>query len=140
MMSTRYTLLRAAVANLAAPADAQVSYLDRIFPDLADGRSAEGYGNDELALEFDDSFVAVRDMLHYGEIKPSEIAALQSLDDLLTRWSGKGHSDFWARTALFSDPRWETIRLRASEVLALLPDEPRESEYTRNLLGDRDVS
>jgi len=139
-MRTRYTLLREAVANLAAPADAQVVYLDRSFSGLTGGQSAEAYGNDELAMEFEDSFIAVGHMLHYGEIKTSEIDALQSLDDMLSRWSGEKHSDFWARTALFADPRWEAIRLRASEVLALLPDEARESEYTRNLVGERGVS
>ncbi len=47
-MRTRYTLLREAVANLAAPADAQVAYLDRSFSGLTGGQSAEVYGNDEL--------------------------------------------------------------------------------------------
>lgn len=136
-MCTRYTLLREAVANLAAPANAQAAYLDRIFSGLTRGQSADAYGNDELALEFEDCFIAVGHMLHYGEIKTSEIDALQSLDDMLSRWSGEKHRDFWARTALFADPRWEAIRLRASEVLALLPDEARESEYTRNLVGER---
>jgi len=138
-MRTRYTLLREAVANLAAPADAQVAYLDRSFSGLTGGQSAEVYGNDELALEFEDRLIAVGHMLDYGEIKTSEIDALHSLDDMLSRWSGEKHSDFWARTALFADPRWEAIRLRASEVLALLPDEAREGDYTRNFVGKRGV-
>jgi hypothetical protein len=139
-MGTRYTILREAVANLAASADAQVSYLDDSFAGLTGGKSAEAYGNDELAMEFDDSFIAVGHMLEFGEINQTEIDALRSLDDMLNRWSGPAHKDFWARRALFKDPRWQAIRLRASEVLALLPDEARESEYTRSLTNDRNDS
>ena len=139
-MGTRYTLLREAVANLAASADAQVSYLDDSFAGLTGGQSAEAYGNDELGMEFDDSFMAVGHMLEYGEISQAEIDALRSLDEMLSQWSGSEHKDFWARKALFGDPRWQAIRLRASEVLALLPDEARESEYTRSLTSGRNGS
>lgn len=132
-MGTRYTSLRKSVANLAASAEDQASYLDDSFSGLTGGKSAEAYGNDELALEFEDSFIAVGHMLECGEISQSEIDALRSLDEMLARWSGQRHKDFWARKALFEDPRWEAIRLRASEVLALLPDEARESEYTRSI-------
>ncbi len=139
-MRTRYTLLREAVANLAASADAQVSYLDHSFAGLTGGKSAEAYGNSELAMEFDDSFVAVDHMLEFGEISQAEIDVLRSIDELLNRWSGLGHKDFWARKALFEDPRWQAIRLRATEVLALLPDESRESDYTRGLTDERNGS
>ncbi|RYG88230.1 MAG: hypothetical protein EON59_05095 [Alphaproteobacteria bacterium] len=136
MMGTRYTFLRESVANLAASAADQASYLDDSFAGLTGGKSAEAYGNDELAMEFDDSFIAVSHMLEYGEIRQSEIDALRSLDEMLNRWSGPRHTDFWARKALFEDHRWEAIRLRAIEVLALMPDEPRESEYTRSLANN----
>ncbi|WP_342249401.1 hypothetical protein [Sphingomonas sp. OTU376] len=132
-MGTRYTMLREAVANLAASAEAQVSYLDSSFSGLTGGKSAEAYGNFELAMEFDDSFVAVGHMLEFGEISQDEIDALQTLDELLSCWSGPSHEDFWVREALFDDPRWQAIRSRAAEVLALLPDEARESDYTRSL-------
>lgn len=62
-MRTRYTILRETVANLAAAAEAQVAYLDNSFSRLTGGGSAEAYGNDELALEFEDSFVVVDHML-----------------------------------------------------------------------------
>jgi hypothetical protein len=137
-MGTRYTLLREAVANLAAPAEAQVSYLDSSFSGLTGGKSAEAYGNDELAMEFDDSFIAVNHMLEFGEISQDEIGALRTLNEMLNRWSGSAHREFWAREALFKDPRWQAIRSRASEVLALLPDETRESVYTRSLTANRD--
>lgn len=135
-MGTRYTLLRETVANLAASAEAQVLYLDSSFAGLTGGKSAEAYGNDELALEFNNSFIAVCHMFEYGGISESEIDALRSLDEMLSQWSGPTHKDFWTRTALFQDPRWQAIRLRAIEVLALLPDETRQSEYTRSLTRD----
>lgn len=135
-MGTRYTMLREAVANLAAPAEAQVSYLDSSFSGLTGGKSAEVYGNDEIALEFDDSFMALGDMLYHGEVIQEEVDALRTLEKMLSRWSGSAHRDFWARRALFEDPRWQAIRLRASEVLALLPDEMRESDYTRGLAAN----
>lgn len=121
-MRTRYTILRETVANLAAAAEAQVAYLDNSFSRLTGGGSAEAYGNDELALEFEDSFVAVDHMLECGEITPEEIDALRLLDAMLARWSGPEQSEFWARRALFEDPRWRAIRLEAAEVLARLPD------------------
>ena len=108
-MRTRYTILRETVANLAAAAEAQVAYLDNSFSRLTGGGSAEAYGNDELALEFEDSFSMVGHMLECGEITPEEIDALRPLDAMLARWSGP-------------DPRWRAIRLEAAEVLARLPD------------------
>lgn len=135
-MGTRYTMLREAVVHLAASAEAQVSYLDSIFPGLTGGKTAEPYGNDELAMEFDDSFMAVGHMLACGEIDQDVIDALRTLDDMLSRWSGSAHRDFWARKALFEDPRWQAIRLRAFEALALLPNAVRESDYTRGLTAN----
>lgn len=132
-MGTRYTMLREAVANLAASAEAQVAYLDSSFSGLTGGKSAEAYGNDELAMEFDDSFIAIGHMLEFGEVSQDEIDALRTLDEMLNCWSGSAHKDFWAREASFKDPRWQAIRSRAAEVLALLPDEVRESDYTRSL-------
>jgi hypothetical protein len=137
-MGTRYTFLREAVANLAAPAEAQVSHLDGTFSGLTGGKSADGYGNDELALEFEDGFIAVSHMLRFGEITQVDIDALQTLNDMLIRWSGSAHGDFWVREALFKDPRWQAIRLRAAEVLSLLPDEIRASDYTRSLTAGGD--
>lgn len=139
-MGTRYTILRHAVANLAAPAEAQVSYLDRSFSGLTGGKSAEAYGNGELAMEFDDIFIAANHMLEFGEISRDEISALRTLDDMLTRWSGSGHKGFWAREALFEDPRWQAIRQRAADVLAILPDVARESVYTRSLTTNENGS
>jgi hypothetical protein len=124
-MPTRYEQLRQAIANLAASAEEQAAYLDRLFVPVTGGGSAEAFGNDELAEELEDIYPATRHMLQYGEIKQTEIDAIRPLDDLLERWSGQAHADFWKREALFADPRWQDIRDCARKALAQLPDETR---------------
>jgi len=96
-----YTDLRDVVVRLTSPADAQCAYLDRLFANMSGGWSPSSYGNDELALEFEDSFVAVDYMLDHGKILPSQIEALSSLDQLLGAMSGEENKDVWKRQALF---------------------------------------
>ena len=124
-MPTRYQQLRQAVANLASPAEAQVRYLDRIFSSITAGKSAVGYGNDELALELADIFLAAGDMIGHGELTEAEKEAVQPLDALLATWSGPEKGDFWRREALFDDARWTEVRACAARALAHLPDEER---------------
>lgn len=132
IMATRYQMLREAVSNLAAPADEQVAYLDRIFVQCTGGGSAEAYGNDELVLELDDSFMAHRHMMEFGEINDAEVAAVKRLYNFVNSHWGDTNN-FWDRKALFVDPRWREVRAMAAQVLAQLPDELRESDYTRVL-------
>ncbi|PAX06369.1 hypothetical protein [Sphingomonas lenta] len=124
-MPSRYENLRNAVARLAAPAEQQVAYLDRIHAPLADGASAIGYGNDELALELDDYFSPACDMIFYGELSEAERTAILPLSKLLGKLGGQEHADFWRREALFNDPRWAEVRSHAAQALEHLPDEPR---------------
>lgn len=138
-MSTRYQMLRGAVVNLAAPADAQAAYLDRIFVQCTGGGSAAAYGNDELALELDDIFMANGHMMEFGEITPDEVAAIQFLNDLVADYWQGDDTSFWSREALFVDPRWIEVRTEATRVLRQLPDELRESDYTRGLASDEVV-
>jgi hypothetical protein len=126
-MPTRYQQLRQAIANLAAPADEQVAWLDAIHGPLAGGTSAAGYGNDELALELDDIYHAAGDMLEHGEIREAEIDAVKPLDELLVRWSGESNAGFWTREALYTDPRWDAVRQCARRALDALPDEERRA-------------
>jgi hypothetical protein len=125
MMASRFQQLRQAVANLAAPAEEQVRYLDHLFASITGGGSAEAYGNDELVEEFDDIFLAANDMIEYGELTEAEKEAVGSLEATLTRWCGQRDAEFWLRDALFSDPRWTDIRACAAQALAELPDEER---------------
>lgn len=129
-------MLREAVANLAAPPALQVDYLDRTFALCTGGGSAAAYGNEELLLEFDDSFISTNDMMNCGEITAKEVAAIGQLNDYINAiWQAEDEI-FLDREALFDDPRWEEVRAIATRVLADLPDEPRESDYTRELARD----
>ena len=130
---TRYQMLREAVANLAAPAEEQVAYLDRIFVPLTGGGSAAGYGNDELALELEDIAPATADMMDFGEITAEEVEAVKAIDLLIAQYQQEHDPVFWRREALFDDPRWQNVREVAAQALAQLPDEARESDYTREL-------
>ncbi|HEY0114039.1 MAG TPA: hypothetical protein VGB59_12950 [Allosphingosinicella sp.] len=134
-MPTRYQQLRQAIANLAAPAKEQASYLEQLHAPLTGGGSGAGYGNDELALEFGEIYCAVGDMHDYGEIRQAEIDAARPLDEMLDKWSGQQNADFWARGALFADHRWEELRECARRVLAAFPDEERQSEWTTEHSG-----
>ena len=124
-MSTRYQQLRRCVVRLAAPSEEQVAYLDSIFRHMTVDGNATEYGNDELALEFDDIFGASRDMIDHGELSASERSALVPLDDLLQKGSGEENAEFWLRSSLANDPRWREVRRVAAEALARLPDEQR---------------
>ena len=130
-MPTRYQQLRQAIARLAASADAQAAYLDRLFSQVTGGATPADYGNDELALEFDDIYCAVGHMREHGEITQEEIDAAKPLDALLDKWSGEANADFWTREALLTDPRWDEVRRCARQVLEAYPDEVRESDWTR---------
>lgn len=132
-MSTRYQQLRAAVANLAAPADLQVAYLDELFIPCTGGGSAEGYGNIELVEEFYDIFLALNHMLECEEIRQSEVDAILLLDAILSSICADQDDLLWTREALFTDERWKQIRINASGVLKELADQTRESSYTRGL-------
>lgn len=126
-------MLREAVAMLAAPPNEQVDYLDFIFASCTGGGSAAGYGNYELAYDLEDAFLATDDMLSFGEVSANEIAATKSLNDHLLRYWEIEDATFWRRGSLFDDARWREIRALAKIVLHQLPNEKRESEYTRSV-------
>ncbi|MDB5673329.1 MAG: hypothetical protein JWM65_311 [Sphingomonas bacterium] len=133
-------MLREAVANLAAPPTLQVAYLDRIFVQCTGGGSAAAYGNEELLLELDDSFTCTNHMMECGEITANEVASVGRLNDYINAiWQAEDEI-FLERESLFHDPRWEGIRTIATEALADLPDEIRESDYMRELARERNGS
>ncbi|RYD66947.1 MAG: hypothetical protein EOP58_04310 [Sphingomonadales bacterium] len=125
-MPTRYEQLRKAVSVLAAPAAEQAAHLDHLFSALVNGGSAAAYGNDELALELDDIFVAANDMIECGELTEHEAALIRPLNTMLGDLSGKQHADFWLRNALADDPRWVEVRALAAAALKKLPIESRD--------------
>ena len=124
-MTSRYQQLRQAVARLAATPEEQVAYLDSILGAFTPNGDASGYGNDELAFELEAIFEASADMIYHGELTELEKACVEPLDALLEKWSGEENAEFWARSALFSDPRWQEARNIAGEALSQLPDEER---------------
>ena len=119
-MQSRLERLRAAIANLAASPDEQAAYLDCLHDPVTGGESAARYGNDELAMEFGDIFLATGQMIDAGELTPWQRNAAAPLDQALQRWSGEVHADFWQRDALWSDARWEEVRRLAKQALAAL--------------------
>ena len=123
--SIRYKRLREAVSILASPAEVQIDWLDQLFSSLTKGETAEAYGNDELALTFEDAFSPAQFMIENGEMSRQEFEKLRSLDVLLELYSGETQKEFWRREALQEDPRWEIIRLRAQEVLEGMPEDAR---------------
>jgi hypothetical protein len=129
-------MLRDAVVHLAATADVQSAYLDQIFAGLTDGGNAAGFGNEELALEFNDIFLATAHMRDHNEITKTEISAVRPLAELLDQYCRSADDRFWQRDALYSDRRWQQLRACAIVVLRMLPDEERDSNYLRLLRGE----
>ncbi|QMW22491.1 hypothetical protein [Sandaracinobacteroides saxicola] len=121
MVATRYSQLRSATARLAAAAAEQDLYLQKtLFPDTADKARSE-YNCDELALEFNDYYIAVEHMVAAGELSAEQAEALRGLDMVLDLWSGRQNADFWRRGALHSDPRWDAVRESARNALKTMP-------------------
>ena len=118
---TRYALLRDTIAYFAAPAEVQLTH------DL---------GADDAVNDMETFFGAHKDMIAYDEITLAEVDAIRPLDDLITRFCASDSVKPWEdedEAPLFSDPLWAEIRCLAMEVIAQLPDEKRESDYTRSL-------
>jgi hypothetical protein len=126
-MASRYQQLRQSIVRLSQSADEQHDYLESAHGRPGEGGDASGYGNDELALEFSDIYVAAAHMRDGDEISQEEIDAAKPLDTMLAVWSGAQNADFWRREALWSDPRWEQVRQCARRVLDAFPDEERPS-------------
>ena len=112
-MASRYEQLREAIAVLAAPADEQDRHLRQYG-------FTEGYGNDELALEFEDVFISAPGLYRDGQLTQQQFEAVSAVDSLLDHWSGKDHPDFWNRASLWADPRWEEVRRLAGVALSAL--------------------
>ena len=132
-MVNRYSQLRSAIAVLAASPQIQVDWLDQHLAPLTLDGNAEAYGNIELIETFTDIFYGVAHMLEHEELTKQEINAISRLDMRIKDICAQEDERLWERNALFSDGRWQTLRSLAAEVLAQLPDEERESDYTRAL-------
>ncbi|MXO97367.1 hypothetical protein GRI34_13175 [Erythrobacter aquimaris] len=112
-----------------------MQWLDNIFSQLTDGESAEAYGNDELVMEFNDIAIARDHMMEYQELSAKEAKTVAELERMIGSICVPSDAVFWERKALHDDPRWEQIRAAAKLTLAQLPDELRESDWTRRNWG-----
>ncbi len=106
--NNRLALLIDSLQVLAQPADKQVQYL-------------EGLGvapiSDELALEFDDAFHLVRQLLNDGVIDAHTYLELVELDDFLRKLSGEEYKGMWTTQAVAVEQEWCTIRAHAQRIL-----------------------
>ena len=97
--------LQRAVLALAQPADVQLS----LFPDFV-------CKADELALDFEDGLYEL--VGHEKELTVEQKAAVDALDGIITRMSGKQNASFWTEEALRTDPTWDEIRSAAKATVA----------------------
>lgn len=100
---------RASVERLSAPAHEQQAYLER----LGTAPSA-----DELGLEFDDAYAAIRPTL------PERLADVAArLDRYLASLSDDENTELWTVAALASAPEWQRVRELAKELLSAMNEE-----------------
>ena len=99
------------VKRLAAPAEEQVAYVRQL---------GSAPVVDELALEFDDEFVRLRDTDAGGSVPAPYLEALKELEVQLKRMSGPENAELWVEDAL-ARPEWRTVRDLARRALAERP-------------------
>jgi hypothetical protein len=101
-------ILRTTLDRLAAPADRQVEYLEKL---------RVGPLADELALEFDAAFAPLRPRMAESPDYSDLLAALKDLDrELLNK------SNEWYTSSLADSERWAAIRQAAAWALRLMSD------------------
>jgi len=106
------TNIRRTLANLAAAADKQLDYLKSV------GDNAECV--DELALEFHDDLLYLKQFIKQGRLSQEAAQAVSTVDDLLDRMSGEQNARLWTTDALVSASEWAEVRKLAADALALL--------------------
>ena len=93
---------------LAAPAEIQLAR----FPDFV-------VKADELALDFDDAIILVRDCPQL-DLTPAQVAALEAVDQALSAMSGPERGRFWTDSALRESAEWGRVRGLAARALRTL--------------------
>lgn len=98
MTGQESTLLefRRTVRNLASSPAEQLAYIERL---------GTAPSCDELAIEFDDAYQAVRDRLS-GRLADLSCALESALDAM----SGERRRDLWSTTRLANAHEWEAVR------------------------------
>jgi succinate dehydrogenase/fumarate reductase flavoprotein subunit len=103
--------LRTVISRLAAGADEQRNYLQRL------GTSPSA---DELALEFDDVLSARFAPGRQEALDPKALQQIQELDAVLRDMSGADNAHLWTVDALETSAEWSRVRQLAAAVLAVL--------------------
>ena len=95
--------LQNVLARLAAPASEQISYLQKlkVLPSI-----------DELALEFDDTFVLVPQLIDERQLTQEQAETMYALDRKLSEMSNE--QSLWTTTALREHPDWAEVRRLAA--------------------------
>jgi len=71
---------------------------------------------DELALDFDNYWIAFRD--HFGEMcTEKQRQAVESLNELLDAMSGPERPEIWLHDDCLNHPKWSQVRRLAENVL-----------------------
>ena len=103
--------LISSVRVLATSPDGQLRHLaDLGTPQLAD----------ELALDFNDAFVLLDQLVGRGYLTGDQARALVALDDQLKVMSGPENADLWRPDSVRDSPQWERVRMLANEARRVL--------------------
>lgn len=103
--------LAASLGRLAAPAEEQLAYLER----LGTGELA-----DELALEFHDNLLAVKGCAKPELRDSAAMRAVAEVDGALERMSGTANEWLWRPEGLRAAPEWAALRRLAAAALERL--------------------
>ncbi len=112
-------VFREALSRLALPADQQLKYLDKFgTPGCVD----------ELALQFDDGYCCLPEMVEEGVFTPEQAELMRPVDALLDKMSGEHNAELWEPEALHESAGWEEVRRLARTALESIGDTGKEYE------------
>ena len=94
------------IERLSASAQEQIDYLHKISAQMP----PEDISVDELALEFDDAWRAVPQLVREGKLTQQQAEAIDALDQKLNAISGSHNAELWMPDALQNSPHWVEIR------------------------------
>ncbi len=111
--------LREALSRLALPADVQLKWLKWIgtLPCV-----------DELALDFDDCYRCLPEMVAEGIFSREQAELVDLVDAILHKMSGKHNAELWGPAALRERPEWDEVRRLARAALQSMGDTGKEFE------------
>jgi hypothetical protein len=112
--------LREALTVLAAPAGAQIQYLESIGHFARQNGIDDDVNIDEIGLQFGDVEYTIRNLRDSGAIDAIIERAIRDVGKKLADLSNGRDSEFWTVEALKNDPRWEDIRRDARSCLQRL--------------------